>query len=92
MTDPRGLKDLLPAQNRHPYRPGHIHFLGFKPAHKTLITQVVSTSINLKNKSAGCGCRDKTIEKTILGAFRARTFSRGEGQDRQQLMVFRQKH
>jgi catechol 1,2-dioxygenase len=32
--------DLLRAQNRHPYRPAHIHFLGFKPDHKTLITQV----------------------------------------------------
>jgi len=32
--------DLLRAQNRHPYRPAHIHFLGFKPGHKTLITQV----------------------------------------------------
>jgi hypothetical protein len=36
----------------------------------------VLTSINLKNKSAGDGCRDKTIEKTILRTFRARTFSR----------------
>src|SRR6266481_9563556 len=42
----------------------------------------VSTSINLKNKSAGDGCRDKTIEKTILRAFRARTFSRSQGQNR----------
>jgi protocatechuate 3,4-dioxygenase beta subunit len=32
--------ELLRAQNRHPYRPAHIHFLGFKPGHKTLITQV----------------------------------------------------
>jgi protocatechuate 3,4-dioxygenase beta subunit len=32
--------DLLRAQNRHPYRPAHIHFLGFKPGRKTLITQV----------------------------------------------------
>jgi hypothetical protein len=39
----------------------------------------VSTSINLKNKSAGDGCRDKTIEKTNLCAFRARTFSRSQG-------------
>jgi hypothetical protein len=37
----------------------------------------VSTSIDLKNKSDGC--RDKTIEKTILRAFRARTFSRSQG-------------
>src|SRR5260221_2250956 len=42
----------------------------------------VSTSINLKNKSAGDGCRGKTIEKSILRAFRARTFSRSQGQKR----------
>src|ERR1700704_2668747 len=42
----------------------------------------VSTSIDLKNKSAGDGCRDKTIEKTILRDFRARTFSRSQGQKR----------
>src|SRR5712671_7687614 len=46
----------------------------------------VSTSINLKNKSAGDGCRDKTIEKTILRAFRARTFSRSLGQNRKSSM------
>jgi hypothetical protein len=40
----------------------------------------VSTSINLKNKSAGEGCRDKTIEKTILRAFLARPFLRSQGQ------------
>jgi len=32
--------DLLRAQNRHPYRPAHLHFLGFKPGYKTLITQI----------------------------------------------------
>jgi protocatechuate 3,4-dioxygenase beta subunit len=32
--------DVLRAQNRHPYRPAHIHFLSFKPGYKTLITQV----------------------------------------------------
>lgn len=32
--------DMLRAQNRHPYRPAHIHFLGFKSGYKTLITQV----------------------------------------------------
>ncbi|RUW63866.1 dioxygenase [Mesorhizobium sp. M7A.F.Ca.US.008.03.1.1] len=32
--------DLLRAQNRHPYRPAHLHFLGFKAGYKTLITQV----------------------------------------------------
>jgi protocatechuate 3,4-dioxygenase beta subunit len=32
--------DLLHAQNRHPYRPAHLHFLAYKPGYKTLITQV----------------------------------------------------
>jgi protocatechuate 3,4-dioxygenase beta subunit len=32
--------DLLRAQRRHPYRPAHLHFLGFKEGYKTLITQV----------------------------------------------------
>ena len=31
---------LLEAQLRHPYRPAHLHFLGWKPGYKTLITQV----------------------------------------------------
>ncbi len=31
---------LLSAQNRHPYRPAHIHALIFKPGFKTLISQV----------------------------------------------------
>ncbi|MCA0317498.1 MAG: catechol 1,2-dioxygenase [Proteobacteria bacterium] len=31
---------MLEAQNRHPYRPAHIHFLIYKPGFKTLITQV----------------------------------------------------
>jgi protocatechuate 3,4-dioxygenase beta subunit len=32
--------EMLRAQNRHPFRPAHIHFLGFKGGYKTLITQV----------------------------------------------------
>src|SRR3984957_18450771 len=42
----------------------------------------VPTSINLKNESAGDGRGDKTIEKTILRTFRARTFSPSQGQSR----------
>src|SRR3984957_1013631 len=38
------------------------------------------TSINLRNESAGDGRGDKTIEKTILRTFRARTFSHSQGQ------------
>ena len=32
--------DMLRAQRRHPYRPAHLHFLGFKSGFKTLITQI----------------------------------------------------
>ena len=32
--------EMLRAQDRHPYRPAHLHFLLFKPGYKTLITQV----------------------------------------------------
>ncbi len=31
---------LLKAQNRHPFRPAHLHALIFKPGYKTLISQV----------------------------------------------------
>jgi hypothetical protein len=42
----------------------------------------ISTSIDLKNKSAGGDCPDKTIEKTILRTFRLRMFSRSHVQKR----------
>jgi len=32
--------DLLRAQLRHPYRPAHLHVLGYKPGFRSLITQV----------------------------------------------------
>ena len=32
--------DMLRAQHRDPYRPAHLHVLGFKPGYRTLITQV----------------------------------------------------
>ncbi len=32
--------DMLRAQNRHPYRPAHLHILAHTPGFKTLITQV----------------------------------------------------
>lgn len=32
--------DLLRGQDREPYRPAHLHVMGYKPGYKTLITQV----------------------------------------------------
>jgi catechol 1,2-dioxygenase len=41
---------LLRAQNRHPYRPAHLHALVFKPGYKTLISQVYSDDdVNLES-------------------------------------------
>jgi catechol 1,2-dioxygenase len=34
---------LLAAQNRHPYRPAHLHALAFKEGYKTLISQIYSS-------------------------------------------------
>lgn len=34
--------DLLRAQQRHPMRPAHIHFIVSAPGHKTLVTQIFS--------------------------------------------------
>jgi catechol 1,2-dioxygenase len=31
---------LLKEQNRHPYRPAHLHFMVSKPGYKVLVTQV----------------------------------------------------
>jgi protocatechuate 3,4-dioxygenase beta subunit len=32
--------ELLRAQRRHPYRPAHLHVLGFKQGYRTMITQI----------------------------------------------------
>lgn len=32
--------ELLRAQRRHPYRPAHLHVLGYKTGYKTMITQI----------------------------------------------------
>jgi catechol 1,2-dioxygenase len=32
--------EMLSAQQRHPFRPAHLHVLAFKPGFKTLITQI----------------------------------------------------
>lgn len=61
--------DVLRAQNRHPYRPAHLHFLCFKPGFKTLVTQVFVDE-------------DKYLESdAVFGVTRALVgdFVRGEG-------------
>jgi catechol 1,2-dioxygenase len=37
---------MLRAQERHPYRPAHIHFMISKEGYKTLVTQVFANDDN----------------------------------------------
>jgi len=61
--------DLLRAQGRHPYRPAHLHFLAFKSAYKTLITQVFVDEDEHLESDVVFG-----VTRHLIGDFR-----RGEG-------------
>ena len=61
--------DLLRAQGRHPYRPAHLHFLAFKSAYKTLITQVFVDDDEHLESDVAFG-----VTRHLIGDFR-----RGEG-------------
>ena len=61
--------DLLRAQGRHPYRPAHLHFLAFKSAYKTLITQVFVDDDERLESDVVFG-----VTRHLIGDFR-----RGEG-------------
>jgi catechol 1,2-dioxygenase len=57
--------ELLRAQNRHPYRPAHVHFLLFKQDFKTLITQVFVDEDKHLESDAVFG-----VTKKLVGDFR----------------------
>jgi catechol 1,2-dioxygenase len=59
--------DMLRAQSRHPYRPAHIHFLGFKPGFKTLITQVFVDDDQHLGSDAVFG-----VTRALIGDYRRR--------------------
>ena len=61
--------DLLRAQNRHPYRPAHLHFLCFKAGFKTLVTQVFVDEDKYLESDAVFG-----VTRALVG-----NFVRGEG-------------
>ena len=61
--------DLLRAQGRHPYRPAHLHFLAFKSAYKTLISQVFVDDDEHLESDVVFG-----VTRHLIGDFR-----RGEG-------------
>jgi catechol 1,2-dioxygenase len=60
---------LLKAQNRHPYRPAHLHFLCFKQGYKTLVTQVFVDADEYLDSDVVFG-----VTRALVGAF-----AKGEG-------------
>ena len=63
--------DMLRAQSRHPYRPAHIHFLGFKPGFKTLITQVFVDDDQHLGSDAVFG-----VTRALIGDYRRHDWAR----------------
>jgi len=57
--------DMLRAQSRHPYRPAHVHFLGYRPGFKTLITQVFVDDDQHLNSDVVFG-----VTRALIGDFR----------------------
>jgi catechol 1,2-dioxygenase len=55
---------LLAAQERHPYRPAHVHALAFKPGFKTLITQIYADDDQRVHTDAQFG-----VTRALLGKF-----------------------
>lgn len=60
--------DLLRAQQRHPYRPAHLHFLCYRPGFKTLITQVFVDDDGHLESDVVFG-----VTRHLIGDFRAGT-------------------
>lgn len=55
---------LLAAQNRHPFRPAHVHFLLYKPGFKTLVTQVFVDDDQYLESDVVFG-----VTKSLIGGF-----------------------
>ncbi len=58
---------LLRAQNRHPYRPAHVHALAFKQGFKTLISQVYVDETDLLHSDVQFGVTEALIGKLVRG-------------------------
>ena len=55
---------LLEAQNRHPFRPAHVHALIFKPGFKTLISQVYIDGTDYLDSDVQFG-----VTRALIGGF-----------------------
>jgi catechol 1,2-dioxygenase len=64
---------LLKAQNRHPYRPAHIHFMVSAPGHRTLVTQVFADDAEHLNTDVVFA-----VLKPLVGRFNEAVDANGE--------------
>ncbi|WP_066738904.1 dioxygenase [Cupriavidus sp. D384] len=55
---------LLAAQQRHPYRPAHIHFIVAAPGYRTLVTQVFADDSDILETDVTFG-----VHRQLVGAF-----------------------
>ena len=56
---------LLAEQNRHPYRPAHIHFIAAAPGYRTLVTQVFADDSEHLESDVTFG-----VHRELVGHFR----------------------
>jgi hydroxyquinol 1,2-dioxygenase len=59
---------LLKAQQRHPFRPAHLHFLAAKPGYKTLISQVYDSEDPRIETDAQFG-----VTRALVGDYKRRS-------------------
>ena len=60
--------DLLFANGRHNWRPGHVHFVVSAPGHKTVITHLFDSESDYLDSDAVFGVRPSLIVDMTGGA------------------------
>jgi len=68
--------ELLKVQQRHCYRPAHLHFLIYKPGFKTLISQVYVNDDPYLDSDVQYG-----VTRTLVGDYRRHESDRAPGDD-----------
>lgn len=62
---------MLEAQNRHPYRPAHIHFMIAAPGHRTLVTHVFIAGDPYLDSDVVFGVKDSLVRQLEPASVRA---------------------
>ena len=68
--------DILREQNRHPFRPAHLHFLCYKEGFKTLITQVFVDDDEYLNSDVVFG-----VTRALVGNFQKHESGKAPAED-----------